>query len=407
MEKEYLQPDRLPADEGMAATAGERAAEQKMPDDRIPEQARGELPKSPKKRLISIELCRIVCMLLVIFNHTLNQFYGVAGGAGYFAKYVNFINICAVGTFLIISGFFMFGGEFSYTNRLKKLLFEVLIPFAVILVCILLYRSYRAAAYWNADFFENLWTDCKELAKEILAWGLVGEYGYLWFVLAYTEIIVLYPVWYLLCKTDKPNTVARRVVIALSLASVAADNIVHIFALTFPVRIFSLINVNYLFVLLGYELKILYLSGKLQGKRCGLWGFIAYLAGVLLGMAFVSVEMFMHNSFSWYRYYLQTIPAIVSAVGLFVFFLNIKMKEQKLVYLIARAGMYIYLIQSPIHVILIDQHLNLLLFPHLGVFSYIVVFLVCAAASFLIGTAVEFIVEKLRYGQQKKSTKKV
>ncbi len=407
MEKEYLQPDRLPADEGMAATAGERAAEQKMPDDRIPEQARGELPKPPKKRLISIELCRIVCMLLVIFNHTLNQFYGVAGAGGYFAKYVNFINICAVGTFLIITGFFMFGGEFSYTNRLKKLLFEVLIPFAVILVCILLYRSYRASVYWNAGFFENLWTDCKELVKEILAWGLVGEYGYLWFVLAYTEIIVLYPVWYLLCKTDKPNTVARRVVIALSLASVAADNIVHIFALTFPVRIFSLINVNYLFVLLGYELKILYLSGKLQGKRCGLWGFIAYLAGVLLGMAFVSVEMFMHNSFSWYWYYLQTIPAIVSAVGLFVFFLNIKMKEKKLVYLIARAGMYIYLIQSPIHVILIDQHLNLLLFPHLGVFSYIVVFLVCAAASFLIGTAVEFIVEKLRYGQQKKSTKKV
>ena len=399
MKEEVPLSAQPPAGETAAATAA-GGAPQEVPEP-APGLPCGEQAGPPKKRMVSVELCRIVCMLMVIFNHTLNQFYGIAGAGGYFATYVNFINICAVGTFLIITGFFMFDGKFSYGKRLKKLFFEVLLPFAVILACILMYRSYRAAVYRDADFFANLWEDGKELLKEILAWNLVGDYGYLWFVLAYTEIVVLYPVWYLLCKTDRPNTAARRVVIALSLASVAADNFVHVAALSFPVRVFSLINVNYLFVLLGYELKILYLSGKLQGKNRGAFGLTAYLAGVLLGMAFVSVDIFIYKSFSWYWYYLQTIPAIVSAAGLFVFFLNIKIKERKIIYLIAGAGMYIYLVQSPIHVILIDRQLNLLLYPRIGVLSYVVIFLICAAASFLIGTAAGLIVGRLRSRQKK------
>ena len=108
-----------PAGETAAATAA-GGAPQEVPEP-APGLPCGEQAGPPKKRMVSVELCRIVCMLMVIFNHTLNQFYGIAGAGGYFATYVNFINICAVGTFLIITGFFMFDGKFSYGKRLKKL----------------------------------------------------------------------------------------------------------------------------------------------------------------------------------------------------------------------------------------------------------------------------------------------
>jgi len=74
-----------------------------------------------KEKMPQIELLRIVCCVLVIFNHTFNQFYtNVEGTVNWFPSLLNLVNVCAVGCFLIITGFFMFDGEFNYIKKLKK-----------------------------------------------------------------------------------------------------------------------------------------------------------------------------------------------------------------------------------------------------------------------------------------------
>lgn len=234
----------------------------------------GEVMKFPqgagRQRNASIELLRIVCIAMVTFNHTLNAFYNDGAGA-LFARYLNFFNICAVGTFFIITGFFLCDGEFAYGKKLKKLLVQVLLPTVFVLLFLVLMGSIWDAAE-GAPFGERLLSGLVSVGRETLAWGYSGNYGYLWFVLSYTEIVVFYPVWYLLCKEERVSVVARRLCMSLCFAGIFADNVLHIARASFNLHIFSLINSCVLFVLLGYELKLLLARGKLRGAAGGVQG---------------------------------------------------------------------------------------------------------------------------------------
>ena len=154
-----------------------------------------------KEKMPQIELLRIVCCVLVIFNHTFNQFYtNVEGTVNWFPSLLNLVNVCAVGCFLIITGFFMFDGEFNYIKKLKKLFIEIVIPAIIVILGILLFLTLRNMK--EISFFDSLWIQTKSLLKQIFAWGFVADYGYLWFILAYIVIVVLYPLWYLICKDE-------------------------------------------------------------------------------------------------------------------------------------------------------------------------------------------------------------
>ena len=144
------------------------------------------MQRADSKRNIQIELLRLVCCILVIFNHTYNQFFfNGRGELNWFPTIANLFNVCAVGCFLMITGFFMFDGGFSYGKKLKKLVIDVLIPTAVVVVGIMLYRTIVGAQ--SISFFESLKNEIEYLMRQVLAWGFVEDYGYLWFILAYTS----------------------------------------------------------------------------------------------------------------------------------------------------------------------------------------------------------------------------
>lgn len=215
-----------------------------------------------KEKMPQIELLRIVCCVLVIFNHTFNQFYTNAEGAiNWLPSILNLVNVCAVGCFLIVTGFFMFNGEFSYKKKLKKLLTDIVIPTLVVLFGILLFLTLRNMN--GISFFDSLWIQTKSLFKQIFAWGFVSDYGYLWFILTYIVIVVLYPLWYLICKDEKVSNIARRILIGACLISIFFHDVLSVTKLNFAINVFTLIDVNMLFVLIGYELKLLHDKGKL------------------------------------------------------------------------------------------------------------------------------------------------
>lgn len=94
------------------------------------------------------------------------------------------------------------------------------------------------------------------LGKNLLSWKFSGEYGYLWFILAYTEMIVFYPVYYLLCKDEKISNAARRLLMVFCFMRILLEDFTRIAHLDFPIRTFSLIGAYQLFLLLGFELKL-------------------------------------------------------------------------------------------------------------------------------------------------------
>ena len=339
-----------------------------------------------KQRLASIELLRVLCIVMVIFNHTLNFLYHDGAGAN-FARYVNFINICAVGTFFVITGYFLFDGKFSYGKRLKKLVTQVIIPWLFTLIFIVCYRTVFKAIEGQSvgEFLKN---ELRLVIKQVLQWGFSDDYGYLWFVLVYTEIIVLYPVWYLLCKEDRPAVIARRLVMALCTVSLFFGDLQHIYRSNWSIRVFTLINPYILFLLIGYEIKRLRVEEKLNGKKWLILGLAAYLSGVGIGMSLMTLDVNLYGEFSWYWYYLEHIPSVISAVGLFVVFLQIRIRGGKPLYFAAKSVFYVYLLQSPIHVFFQRFQVTTLLFPYVGVLGYIVVFLSVTVISFALGMGI-------------------
>lgn len=340
------------------------------------------------KRNAAIEICRIVCIVMVVFNHTFNPILSCARHRWYICRYVNLLNVCAVGTFFIITGFYLFQGHFNYKQRLKKLLFEILLPALCVLIVLLTYKTVRGCVQGKGAFFDSLRTEFFALGKNLLSWKFSGEYGYLWFILAYTEMIVFYPVYYLLCKDEKISNAARRLLMVFCFMRILLEDFTRIAHLDFPIRTFSLIGAYQLFLLLGFELKLLYDKGKLSKRFCLKSGLVLYFFGVILAALYILLEKHVFHGFTENWYHLNCHTSILSAAGLFLVFLGIEVKGSRFVYLLGRSVFYVYLVQTPIHIILKDLQLNANLFPHIGLLSFIVIALLCILVSFAIGTAI-------------------
>jgi len=363
-----------------------------------------------KEKMPQIELLRIVCCVLVIFNHTFNQFYtNVEGTVNWFPSLLNLVNVCAVGCFLIITGFFMFDGEFNYIKKLKKLFIEIVIPAIIVILGILLFLTLRNMK--EISFFDSLWIQTKSLLKQIFAWGFVADYGYLWFILAYIVIVVLYPLWYLICKDERVSNIARRVLICACLISIFFNDILNLSKINFAINVFSLINVNMLFVLIGYELKLLHIKGKLNSHGGGLplWiSICTYVLSLGLLVACTMIRFALHGvaGVGWnnWFYHLNNLPVIMCAISMFIIFLNVKVtKGSKLIYSLSSATFYIYLVQSPLHVL----RYTFIPIPIFNDFAYILVGIIVTVASFAVGKLFQILYNALIKLVRRKNEKKV
>lgn len=346
-------------------------------------------PIKPKSaRLASVELCRLICMVMVIFNHTFYQFYYDSGFGSTFARFFNLINVCAVGTFLIITGFFMFGNEFSYVKKLKSLFFNIILPAIITIVFIIGQSAVRNVIFNGESFGSALGKELILIGQGWLDWNLTEYYGYLWFILAYTEIVILYPLWYLICKKEKVPDIARRIIIGLCLCGIAADNITHLAHGTFSLRVFSPITYPVTFVLIGYELKRLFDNNKLKGRKPLVIGICLFVCGIIFGAGFLGIDIYAYNDFSWYWYYIWNTTTVASAIGLFIFMLNLNIRGNKLLYLLSKSSFYVYLIQSPLHVIISDTHLKDIIYPAVNALSYFIIGCLCTIGSVGLAVAV-------------------
>lgn len=348
------------------------------------------MQRADSKRNIQIELLRLVCCIMVIFNHTYNQFYyDGQGGLNWFPSIANLFNVCAVGCFLMITGFFMFDGGFSYGKKLKKLVIDVLIPTAVVVVGIMLYRTIVGAQ--NMPFFLSLKNELENVMCQLLQWGFVGDYGYLWFILSYVTIIVFYPVLYLVCKDTKEANIARRLLMGACLLNILAQGFLSLVPTNFYISVFGLIDGNFLFVLIGYEMKLAYYKKHLLNYGGGvlLCKSAMYILSLAMLVSFTLLRYFEFgvDGLGWNNryYFLYNIPVILCAVTMFDMFLHFEIRSvkiSKIVLFLSSSTFFVYLVQSPLH----------------GVRAALMPYMYFVDNSFILGlfvTVVSFIVAKL------------
>lgn len=348
-------------------------------------------PTKKSQRNSSIELLRIIAAIMVIFNHTWNQFYFIAGKYNPSAALINLINVCAVGCFFMITGYFLFSGNTGYVKRLSKLFSEVIVPTVVILIIIAISQSINAVIKTNMNFFTAFFYLIKITVKEILAWSFVGERAYLWFILDYIVVMIWFPILRYICVKEKRADLTRRFLIALCVFNILCGDIATIFKFNFAINPPAIFSFSVLFVLLGYELRRLSDSGFLKQNKnvCIAFGFIIYVLSVIAAIILVDSYMKERNYFLLRIYMLFTITSITGAIGLMIPFLCFDIKSEKTnkaICYLSKQTMFVYLLQSPLHVFVI----NVIKLKY-SFFSAVLTGIGVAVVSFLLAMFVNFI----------------
>jgi len=223
--------------------------------------AKDTLEANLKKRDINVDLIRVIACLLVIGAHlclqVLNQCFNRIDWSRLLEK--SFF-ADGVPLFLMITGFFLVNGR-NYKKIWKSTTFKVLIPTLIYIVFVQIFCMFivnKESFVWCLqNAFSNL--NIPIILKGILSGDMTQINGlciHLWYILSYVKIIIWIPVLWLVCKEEKSSKLARRIIIAFGIIATVITDIKRF--ITIPtigaVKIFGLVDMELLYVLLGYEL---------------------------------------------------------------------------------------------------------------------------------------------------------
>ncbi len=297
-----------------------------------------------KKRVVSIELLRMLAMMMVVMLHYLDKggvlpaLTGEMGPNGYVAWGLESLSIVAVNVYMLISGYFLVESKFK-PGRLVELLCQVL--FYTILVPVVL----LAAGVIRPDYF-NLY--------HILRDVLPVQMEQYWFITAYVIMYLFGPVLSTAAKAMKQEQL-KSVVIALLLFFSVSKTILPV---ELAIDKAGNDGIWFLCVFLMAAYIRLYGIPFFEGGKGTFRGLLCYLAGSagIFCLAFAvrmvylktgSLDHFIIVGFD-YNHVLN----LLAAVGLFYGFLQIKISSEgkfaKVVYALAPYSLGVYLLHEQI-----------------------------------------------------------
>ena len=184
--------------------------------------------------------------------------------------------------------------------------------------------------------------------------------AHLWYIFAYIEIIVAMPVLKLMCVNDIKHNHIRRYCMILSGLYIVFENIIYfvngILNTEFCTYDYSLINKNFLYVLIGYECYLLVQDNDIVKRtterlsfRNSSWFFLVVYVLCNVGVCLEELiclicfkkrqEMLYYSRYSTLHF--------VSSSALFMFFMYLPLKNERVNNIIRFIGdktFYIYLI---------------------------------------------------------------
>lgn len=214
-----------------------------------------------KKRDISVDLIRLFACLSVIGTQlclqVLNQAYNRIDWGRLLEK--SFFTD-GVPLFFMITGFFIANGR-NYKKIWKSTIMKVLTPSIIYILFSQIFYMFivnKESIMWC---LQNILTNLNivQIFKGILTGNLTiinTLCDHLWYILSYVKIIIWIPVLWLVCKEEKSSKLARRIIIAFGIIATVITDIQRF--ITIPtigaVKILGLVDMELLYVLLGYEL---------------------------------------------------------------------------------------------------------------------------------------------------------
>lgn len=260
-------------------------------------------------------------------NHCFNHYY--VSNTGEFRDKVCLINtlfISAVPVFFMITGYFARPGQ-DYKKKLKKTVIKILIP-----AILLSFFTYVLYPYFPKSDSLSFWEYLKSVNLKKFGIALLGlkidsfKYtNHLWYVVALSKIMVLYPLWSLLCSEENNEKLARRIVMLLYIVSTFYKDLKKNYPSIPNIFLINIIDRTVFFFLLGYEFSNIEIS-KIKNVFCIL-SIILSCSVIYLLTKLVYIRT---GKFSDYFYHYETIPCIILSCGVFITFMKLNFKNNVL-----------------------------------------------------------------------------
>lgn len=339
--------------------------------------------KTKSKRLANIELLRILAMLMVVMLHYLGK-----GGllpsinlrmdmTGYAAWILETLSIVAVNVYVLISGYFLVESEFK-PGKILKLILQVL--FYTILITILAF-SFGLIGKEELGFYNMI--------VQVFPFQL-EQY---WFMTAYLVLYILSPVLAMGAKTVSQKNL--KIVTVVFVAFMCVEKSILPVNIPFDERGYDALWFVCLFLVAAYirlyGIKILEKpahAAMLYVAGCVL----LMLENLALSLVYEKTGELEHLIGTPYHY--NHVFNLLAAVGIFMFFLNIRIKDGIFSDVICKIAPYtlgVYLLHEHIYIrYLWPQWLDVKTTQNVGMF------LVEAIGKVLIVFVVGILVDYLR-----------
>ena len=298
--------------------------------------------KTKSKRLANIELLRVIAMLMVVMLHYLGKggfLPTITTGMGitdYVAWILESISIVAVNVYVLISGYFLVESEFK-PGKIVRLILQVL--FYTILVTVL-----------SLAFGIIKWEDLGvyHLSLQLLPFQM-EQY---WFMTSYLVLYILSPILAMGAKTiSKKNLKILTVVFWVFMC---VEKSILPLQTVFDKRGYDTFWFVCLFLVAAY---IRLYGIKFLEKK--LWAAVFYLGGAAMILAESLALWVVYEKTGKLQHLLGTpyhynhIFVFLASVGLFMFFLQVKIKDgwfSKLICKIAPYTLGVYLLHEQVYI---------------------------------------------------------
>lgn len=262
-----------------------------------------------KQRLSNIELLRIISMLMIIMLHLLSfggmlSTYNTFSLRSFFIWFIESLCFVAVNCYVIISGYFLTDSNFKF-KKLFNIWIEVLF-YSLIIYFILLFTNKISLGY-------------KDLLKSFFP-ILLRNY---WFVTVYFILYILSPFINKLINSLDKKQYSYLILVIFIVFSLWSTIIPPSDTINYGGS-YSISWFICLYLIAGY-LKRFYSDKKIRKSICISIYFITSLLNVIayFGIKKLNIKFVLPDFL--YNYYSVTV--VIAAISLFIFFKNIKIKN--------------------------------------------------------------------------------
>ena len=316
-----------------------------------------------KKRIVWIDLLRVLGVIGVILIHvvsnTVNTFGGLSNNSHIFYVFIRYICSYAVPLFVMISGMvFLDKKELSYKDLFKKYLLKIILIILVIGSLMILMEE----IFINKNISINL---VKTLVIRLITGDIWAHMWYLYLVLG---LYLITPVCILITNNIKEKEYKIFLVI-LFLVSIVVPSLSKLLQLSLA---FNYLNLSsYIFYYFyGYYLYKYNYTNKYKITNCIL---------ALIAIGYTIYSAITINNIDKAFAYTSIVPCILSST-IVVLLKNKTIKKDKIINLIALNSLGIYIIhQVFINIIYKVIKFDIIVsYPYIGLIIYSIMILLCS-----------------------------